>query len=170
MRVTLALIVIIAGIATSGVTEAAAPAVGPARTSLSGAFYARRTAMAPSSSLDLRLKELPTKVPPRAKKLMVPDLNPLIEQLMRHSQLNAKASKLMPWVYSSCTEMLVADYEDAVTSLDAAGLHLQSAMHNLIERSNDSLEIDNSIVVAKQEIDSAEYTILFLLEMATLEL
>jgi hypothetical protein len=170
MRIILALIVITAGMATSRATQAAVLAIEPARTSFSGAVYARRSALAASNTLDLRLKELPNKVPPRAQKLMVPDLNPLIEQLMRHSELNSKASKIMPWVYSSCTEILIADYEDAVTNLDAAGAHLQLAMHNLIEKSNGSLEIDNSIVVAQQEIDSAEYTILFLLELALHEL
>ena len=60
--------------------------------------------------------------------MVVPDLNPLIDQLLRHYELDSKATKIMPWVYSSCTEELVADYDNdieltAFTGLDGEDFH-----------------------------------------------
>ena len=132
MRIILALVVLLTGLST--LAEAAAPSTNPARTGPAATLLVRPASIAARNSLDLRFKDLPTEVPPRARKLVVPNLNPLIKQLMRHSELDTQSTKIMPWVYASGTEMMVADYEDAVTKLESAGLHLQAAMHNLVER------------------------------------
>lgn len=170
MRTILALVVMVAGSFLSNSMQAAAPATEPALGTGPASRSALRASFAAASRFDIRRQELPKKVPARVKKMTVPDLNPLIDQLMRHSELDSKATKIMPWVYATCTEVLVADYEDAVTDLDSASAHLQTAMHRLVEKSHESLATDTSILLAKQEIDQAEYTILFLLELATLEL
>ena len=109
-------------------------------------------------------------MPADVKKMTVPELNLLVDQVIRHSDLNSKATRIMPWVYSRCEEFLVADYEHAVGNLDSAEEHLQLAMFHLAEKSDQAIETDRSMDMARQEIDQAEYVILFLLELASLEL
>lgn len=120
---------------------------------------------------DLRLQELPKRVPVEIKRPVVPNFDPLIDQLVRHTKISSRANKIMPWVYSSCTEMLVADFEDAISNLDAAEFHLELAMMQLIEgRDGTFSTAQKSVLLAQQRIDLADYTILFLLEMAANEL
>jgi hypothetical protein len=170
MRTILALVVMVAGSLLPGSIEVLAIASNPSLPSDTAAVTATRTARAAPCRWDIRRQELPKKVPAHVEKLTVPDLDPLIDQLIRHSELDSKAIKIMPWIYSTCEEVLVADYEDAVGSLDSASAHLQLAMRHLVEKSHQSVETDISIVLAKHDIDQAEYTILFLLELATHEL
>ncbi len=75
----------------------------------------------------------------------------------------------MPWVYTTTTETVVADYEEALTRLEVADNCLQEAMRNVLFDRN-SLAIDPLITQATSELDNAEFTILLLLEIAKLEL
>lgn len=150
--------------AWSAVISDPTSSMGPANVST------RRASLKTFGRIDRRLQELPRRVPDRIKKTVVPDLNPLIEQLLRHAELDSKATRIMPWVYSTCTELMVADYEDAITHLESAGAHLQLTMLHMLEKSHESIATDQSILHAKQEIDHAEFTILFLLELAASEL
>ncbi len=120
--------------------------------------------------LDFKKQDVPKKIPPVVKRDTVPNLRPLIHQLMRHWELNNSANKVMPWVYVTGTEIIVADFEDAVTSLDLADEFLQEAMENVLLKSNDSFKADPSLIEATLAIDEAEYTIRFLLELAIREL
>lgn len=122
-----------------------------------------------SRSLDFKKQELPKKFPSAPKARTVPNLEPLIDQLIRHADLNSSATKLMPWVYTTTSETVVADYEAAVTRLDVANHCLQEAMGNVLSEQN-SLELDPSLVHATIELDNAEFTILLLVEIAKLEL
>ena len=121
-------------------------------------------------SLDFKKQEVPKKIPSIVKRDTVPNLQPLIEQLMRHSELERTSNNIMPWVYLTGTELIVADYEDAVARLELADECLQEAMQNVLIKSNDSLETDPALNEAKLLIDAAEYPILFLREMAVSEL
>jgi hypothetical protein len=120
--------------------------------------------------LDFRQQDIPKKIPEVAKRETAPNLDPLINQLQRHWELDRSAIRVGPWVYATGTEVIVADYEDAVASLESAEEFLHEAMQNVLVKSNDSLETDPALVDAKLAIDDAEYTILFLIELAINEL
>ena len=120
--------------------------------------------------LDFKKQDVPERVPKVANRDRVPNLDPLFNQLQRHCELDTSAHRVGPWVYATGTESIVADYEDAVASLDLADEFLYEAMQNVLASKNDSLETDPALVDAKLAIDKAEYIILFLIELAISEL
>lgn len=119
--------------------------------------------------LDFKKQEIPKKnlMPPPAAAM--PNFDPLIDQLIRHTELSSYANRLMPWVYTTTAESVVADFEEAATRLDFADECLQQAMRNAICE-NGSLEVDPMLRSATEEIDKAEFTIILLLEIAKLDL
>ena len=119
--------------------------------------------------LDFKKQDIPKIAPALSRAKTVPNLDPLIDQLIRYTELNSSATKLMPWVYTTTTETVVADYEEAVTRLEFADECLQQAMWNMLQERT-SLEADPMLVAATTEMDNAEFTILLLVEIAKLEL
>lgn len=118
---------------------------------------------------DFKKQELPKKVPAYSPSKTIPNLDPLFEQLIRHADLNSSAQKIMPWVYTTSTETVVADYEDALKRLDLADECIHEAMRNLLYE-RDSLGADPLLAQATLELDHAEFTIMLLVEIAKLEL
>ena len=118
---------------------------------------------------DFKKQELPKKVPAYSPSRTIPNLDPLFEQLIRHADLNTSAQKIMPWVYTTSTETVVADYEDALKRLDFADQCIHEAMRNLFYE-QDSLGTDPLLTQATLELDHAEFTIMLLVEIAKLEL
>lgn len=144
---------------------AAIEAVGPAPSIRFAVLHLH----AGSKPTDFKKQELPKKIPATAKSKTIPNLEPLIDQLVRHADLDSSAKKIMPWVYTTTTETVVADYEEAVKRLEFADECLQEAMRNVLWENN-SLEIDPMLVQGTLELDYAEFTILLLVEIAKLEL
>jgi hypothetical protein len=118
---------------------------------------------------DFKKQELPKKIPAPSQAKTIPNLDPLFEQLFRHYDLDSSARKIMPWVYTTTTETVVADYEDAMTRLDLADICLQEAMRNMLCE-HDSIGVDPLLIQATSELDYAEFTIMLLVEIAKLEL
>lgn len=84
---------------------------------------------------------------------------PLIELMVRHSQVAERANKLIPWVYGSADPVAVQEFEDASERLELAEFYLQQAIATMLDHHNDSLIVEPTIVWAKQEIQDAELMI-----------
>ena len=121
------------------------------------------------SSMDFKKQDPAQTIPTIAKARLIPNLDPLINQLIRYADLNSSAIKIMPWVYTSTTESVVADFEDALSNLDLADECLQEAMRKVLYEDN-VLEMDPTLKLAMLQLDDAEFTILLLVEIAKLEL
>lgn len=139
--------------------------VGPTKTIR---FEALPLAAGPPS-MDFKKQDLRKIMPAAAAAKASPNLEPLIDQLVRHADLNSSAMKIMPWVYATTAESVVADYEDAVTSLDIADECLQEAIRKVLY-GRVSIGVDPMVVHAASQMDHAEFTILLLFEIAKLEL
>lgn len=93
-----------------------------------------------------------------------PNLEPLITQLQRFSELKLLSQKLMPWIYLNSSESMMADFETTVTQLEIADANLQSAMYAAFVN-NDLLGMSPKIKNAADQLDLAEFTLKLLLEI-----
>ena len=100
----------------------------------------------------------------------IPNLDLLIEQFIRHCELATDANRILPWVYSTRTEMVVADFEDALVGIEHAGDLIDQSIHDLLLRDSTLDQAGHSLTEASEELDRAELTILLLFELAKLEL
>ncbi len=129
--------------------------------------------IAPSLGLppDFKKQSIPKNLPKldRETPTSPPNLDSLIDQLIRHSELEFSARKILPWVYGTSTEIVVADFELALNRIDLAGHELELAMYRAFFEVG-STETDPNLTLAKSHLDNAEFTILMLVEMAKLEL
>ncbi len=98
-----------------------------------------------------------------------PNLEPLITQLQRFSELKLISQKLMPWIYLNSTESMVADFETTITQLEIADANLQSAMYEAFVN-NDLVGMSPKIKNAAGNLDLAEFTLKLLLEIVDAQL
>ena len=93
-----------------------------------------------------------------------PNLETLITQLQRFSELKLLSQKLMPWIYLNSSESMVADFETTITQLEIADANLQSAMYEAFVN-NDLPGMSPKIKNAADQLDLAEFTLRLLLEI-----
>ncbi len=93
-----------------------------------------------------------------------PNLETLITQLQRFSELKLLSQKLMPWIYLNSSESMVADFETTITQLAIADTNLQSAMYEAFVN-NDLPGMSPKIKNAADQLDLAEFTLRLLLEI-----
>ena len=118
----------------------------------------------PLSALDFK-KEIPFAAPQRTKafkKRVAPNVDPLIDQIIRRSELDQQLQVVMPWVYSQGLQSEIADYEEAVTNLEIADHCLLEAMQGMLNQEADSLQLDPLIITAKFALDDAEFVVFYL--------
>ena len=152
------------------------PSIGPGPSSIPGPTMGEL----PNLPLDFKRQELLQKKKSKKggkqsgighdEQSAVPNLDPLISQIIRHADLQADANKILPWVYATTTEMVVADFEDAFVAIDEAGELIDQAMLYVLMESSTLHESNLPLIEATTRLDDAELTIILLMELARLEL
>ncbi len=116
-----------------------------------------------SNLKDIKKQKL-TVAPQLSTQKIFPNLESLITQLQRFSELNLISQKLMPWIYLNSSESMVADFETTLTQLEVADTYLQSAMYGAFVN-NDLAGMSPKIKHAAEKLDLAEFTLKLLLEI-----
>lgn len=117
-----------------------------------------------SSNLKDIKKQKLTVAPQLSTQKIFPNLESLITQLQRFSELNLISQKLMPWIYLNSSESMVADFETTLAQLEVADAYLQSAMYGAFVN-NDLAGMSPKIKHAAKKLDLAEFTLKLLLEI-----
>jgi len=121
-----------------------------------------------SSAIDIKKQKLPVPSKLSAQKFF-PNLENLITQFQRFSELMLMSQKIAPRIYLNTTEAMVADFEAAITQLEIADANLQIAMYEAFVNNN-PLGMSPNIKNAANNLDVAEFTLKLLLEIVDAEL
>ncbi|MFK7766966.1 MAG: hypothetical protein AB8B55_07065 [Mariniblastus sp.] len=117
--------------------------------------------MRPLAPLDFK-KEVPFKTQHQPQTQFTPELTPLIDELVRHTNLQQQFQMIMPFVYAHGMPVEVEDFEEAVLNLEIAEQLLLEAMQGMLNSNTDSIRVDPLIHTAKTALDDSEFILFYL--------